>query len=132
MKFEEFKNLDVWKQASVVSSVVFEITEKKHGREVNELMQLIKKLASGLLSSVTQACSTDANADKLRFLNLSKAKLLELEQALERVHESGLVSFAKLKRSLKHIQKMRMLLVSYISYHQRLAQLEEPRLKYAG
>ena len=132
MKFEEFKNLDVFKQASQVSTIVFELSATKPTKQASEIMQQIKKLAVGLLSNVTEACGKDDAEDALRFLNLSKLKLNELEEMLERAHKAGFLSYFKLKRCSKQIKKMHILLVSYIAYHQRLMRLEEPRLKYAG
>ena len=77
------KKLDAWKKSIELVSVVYKLTQKFPMQEQYGLTSQIRRSAISVPSNISEGTARSSKAETLRFLDISRASLVELDTQIE-------------------------------------------------
>ncbi len=75
----DHKEMNVWKEAISLVTVVYQLTENFPAEELYGLTNQIRRCAISIPSNIAEGCARFSSKDTLKFLYISMGSLAELE-----------------------------------------------------
>lgn len=114
---KDYKNLDVWRQGLKTTRLVYENTRQFPKDEIYGLTSQMRRAGVSVLSNIAEGCGRRQHKDRLRFFYISRGSLYELESQLLIAQDLGYIGMSMFELTNTNIQKTKMILHGFISYH---------------
>jgi four helix bundle protein len=83
------KHSKIWKDSLVMVKTVYKITEHFPRREYFILIPQIKRAALSVLLNISEGLARKSNKEKIRFLEIARGSIVELDAQIEISNELG-------------------------------------------
>jgi len=77
------KNLEVWKRSIKLTMKIYQITEKFPNTEIYGLVSQLRRAAVSVPSNIAEGASRTSAKDKVRFFEIARSSLVEIDTQLE-------------------------------------------------
>lgn len=99
-----YRDLVVWQMAMDLASFVYAVTEDFPAREHYGLAQQIRRSAISIPSNLAEGHGRTGGRDRLRFMEIAKGSLFELETQMELAARLGYVSEGVIDETREHLK----------------------------
>lgn len=113
----EYIELEVWKEARVLVSTIYEVTAKFPEVEKYGLTLQIRRSSVSVPSNIAEGCGRRTAADTIRFLHIARGSLYELETQLYLALDQKYLENQEFDRLLKQVIQCKKLLNGFINYY---------------
>jgi four helix bundle protein len=113
---QDFKSLDVWREAKSLVLIIYKITETFPKHELFGLTNQMRRSAVSIPSNIAEGIGRRTNKDKTQFLYTSRGSLFELETQYIIAHELLYITIEDFNTLTNQVIKCRQLINGYINY----------------
>lgn len=113
----EYVELEVWKEARVLVSMIYESTFKFPDVEKYGLISQIRRSSVSVPSNIAEGCGRRTANDTIRFLHMARGSLYELETQLYLAFDQKYLENPEFDQLLKQVVKCKKLLNGFINYY---------------
>ena len=82
MKIERFEDLDCWKQARILTGLIYDICENQHVSRDRRLRDQLTGSAISVMNNIAEGFGSQSNLEFKRFLNYARRSVSELQSCL--------------------------------------------------
>jgi four helix bundle protein len=116
---QDFKNLDVWREAKNLVLSIYKITETFPKHELFGLSNQMRRAAVSIPSNIAEGTGRRTNKDKAHFSYTSRGSLFELETQIVIAFELAYITSEDYDKVLQQVVKCRQLINGYINYFEK-------------
>ncbi|MEL6303519.1 MAG: four helix bundle protein [Bacteroidota bacterium] len=113
----EYIELEVWKEARVLVSTIYELTFKFPDVEKYGLTLQIRRSSVSVPSNIAEGCGRRTTADTIRFLHIARGSLYELETQLYLALDQKYLESPEFEKVQKQVIQCKKLLNGFIKYY---------------
>ena len=117
---KNYIDLDVWKQARILSKEVYLVSSNFPSDEKFGLSSQIRRAAVSIPSNIAEGCGRNHPKDSIQFFNVARGSVYEVETQLYLASDLGFIEEIDLKTLLLKLETTRKLLNGFINYYQKL------------
>ncbi|WP_199140914.1 four helix bundle protein [Pedobacter sp. ASV12] len=121
-EIKSYTELDVWKEARVLSKEIYLVSANFPGEEKFGLTSQIRRAAVSVPSNIAEGCGRNHPKDSIQFFFVARGSIYEIETQLYLAFDLGFMSEAFLATLLSKLETTRKLLHGFIKYYQQLSQ----------
>ena len=114
--YQKYTDLDVWKQARILASLIYEITGSYPKTEQFGIISQMRRCAVSVPSNIAEGCGRQHTKETIQFLNISRGSLYELETQLYISKDLTLITEEQLNTLLQQIESLGKLLNGFIRF----------------
>ena len=111
-----FKELEVWKEARILSKDIYLLTKSLPDDEKFGLNSQIKRCVISIAANIAEGSGKDSQKDFVRFLEISLGSCFELESHLILCIDLELLNNDKTKAQIENIERLQKRISSLIKY----------------
>lgn len=115
--YQKYTELDVWKQARILASFIYELTATFPKAEQFGLVSQMRRCVVSVPSNIAEGSGRQHLKETIQFLNISRGSLFELETQIYISRDLGFISEDQLTNSIEQIENLGKLINGYIRYH---------------
>lgn len=115
--YQKYTELDVWKQARSLASVIYEITASYPKTEQFGIISQMRRCAVSVPSNIAEGCGRQHTKETIQFLNISRGSLYELETQLYISKDLAFINDDELKSCLQKIENLGKLINGFIRFN---------------
>ncbi len=115
----EHTELEVWKEARVLTNSVYEISKTFPKEETYGLKSQIRRCAVSMPSNIAEGCGRRTSADTIQFLHISRGSHYELETQLYIALDQNYLNQEKFDNLFREILKCKKLINGFIKYYKK-------------
>jgi len=97
VKYSSFKELPIWKEAILLSSIICEITTRRDWKEHFELKKQMRRAAISISSNIVEGFENEHTSKFINYLLISKGSIGEIRNQLIIAEGLGLIRKELLK-----------------------------------
>ena len=112
-----YTELDVWKKARELVTMVYQQTKSFPKEEVYGLANQLRRCAVSVPSNIAEGCGRQTTKDTIHFLFISRGSLYELETQILVASDLNYISIEDLEIMLEKIISCKKLLNGFINYY---------------
>ena len=117
---KNYIDLDVWKQARILSKEVYLVSSNFPSDEKFGLTSQIRRAAVSIPSNIAEGCGRNHPKDSIQFFYVARGSVYEVETQLYLASDLGFIEEIDLKTLLLKLETTRKLLNGFINYYQKL------------
>ena len=117
---KSYRELDVWKEARKLVSLVYLTTRQFPKEEVYGIVNQMRKCAISIPSNIAEGCGRKTSKETIHFLYISRGSLYELETQSFLSKDLKFISEEELDKLLIQINACMKLLNGFINYYKKL------------
>jgi four helix bundle protein len=117
---KNYIDLDVWKQARILSKEVYLVSSNFPSDEKFGLTSQIRRAAVSIPSNIAEGCGRNHPKDSIQFFYVARGSVYEVETQLYLAFDLGFIEEIDLKTLLLKLEITRKLLNGFINYYQKL------------
>ena len=114
--YQKYTELDVWKQARLLASAIYEITSAYLKAEQFGIISQMGRCAVSVPSNIPEGCGRHHTKETIQFLNIARGSLYELETQLYISKDLTFISDEQLNILLIQIESLGKLLNVFIRF----------------
>lgn len=106
---QDFKKLDVWRKAHLLTLMIYRVTSRFPGDEKYGLVSQMRRCALSIPCNIAEGAGRSSGADFSRFLDIAMGSAMELDYQLLLSRDLQLIeadSFSELDGFVDEVQKM--------------------------
>ena len=115
-----YQNLDVWKQARILSNSIYTLTKNFPKEEIYSLTSQIRRAVVGVVCNIAEGCGQNTPKNTLRFLSIAKGSLYEVESQLFIAFDQNYITQLQLDDVLSQVTTCKKLLNGFLKYFSKL------------
>ena len=115
--YQSYKELDVWKEARKLVSLVYDVTQKLPPAELYGLISQIRRSAISVPSNIAEGCGRGHKKETMHFLFIARGSLFELETQVYLCFDQKFITSTESENIIDQISTCRKLLSGFINYH---------------
>jgi four helix bundle protein len=116
--YQKYTELDVWKQARILATMIYEITSAYPKGEQFGITSQMRRCAVSVPSNIAEGCGRQYKKETIQFLNIARGSLYELETQIFISKDLSFIDEAQLSIALEIIENLGKLLNGFIRYQQ--------------
>ena len=124
--YQKYTDLDVWKQARILASVIYEITGSYPKSEQFGIISQIRRCAISVPSNIAEGCGRQHTKETIQFLNISRGSLYELETQLYISKDLKFINEEQLNNCLQQIESLGKLINGFIRFKNSTIKANKP------
>jgi len=117
---KNYTDLDVWKQARVLSKEIYLASSAFPKDERFGLTSQIRRAAVSIPSNIAEGCGRNYPKDSIQFFYVARGSVYEVETQLYLSYDLNFIAEMDLKTILIKLETTRKLLNGFINYYQTL------------
>jgi len=117
---KSYIELDVWKEARKLVSQIYLVTRLFPKEELYGITNQIRRCPISVPSNIAEGCGRQTPKDTLRFLNISRGSLYELETQLYLSKDLNFISDETLDNLLTQTETCKKLINGFMNYYKKL------------
>jgi four helix bundle protein len=125
-EIQSYKDLEVWKEAKLLTLMVYRITSEFPKEEAYGLISQLRRAAVSVPSNIAEGCGRGTDKGTVNFIYNARGSLFEVETQLIIASELNYATPEILKRAFEQIEKTRKLLHGFIRYYESKATHNSP------
>ena len=102
----DYKDLDVWKKSIELVTEIYSITANLPNEEKYGIVSQIRRAAVSIPSNIAEGCARFSDKENLRFLDIARGSLAELETQLIISKNLGFIDSDNLVKKISPIAQM--------------------------
>ena len=102
----DYKDLDVWKKSIELVTEIYSITANFPNEEKYGIVSQIRRAAVSIPSNIAEGCARFSDKENLRFLDIARGSLAELETQLIISKNLGFIDSDNLVKKISPIAQM--------------------------
>ena len=102
----DYKDLDVWKKSIELVTEIYSITANFPNEEKYGIVSQIRRAAVSIPSNIAEGCARFSDKENLRFLDIARGSLAELETQLIISKNLGFIDSDNLIKKISPIAQM--------------------------
>jgi four helix bundle protein len=114
-----FENLDAWKHAIELATLIYEITKSFPKEEIYGLTSQIRRAVISISNNIAEGSGVGSKADYIRYLKISNGSLNEVESLTIVASKLNYIENEDYKKIINSIEKERKLLYGLMIYLQK-------------
>ena len=114
---QDFRNLQVWQKAHVLTLKVYKATDTFPSNEMYGLTSQLRRAVASVPTNIAEGCGKNTDPDFARFLQMSMASACEVEYQLLLSHDLEYLSssqYSTLNDSIVEIKRMLATLIGKV------------------
>ncbi len=115
--YQKYTELDVWKQARALASMIYEITTYYPKAEQFGIISQMRRSAVSVPSNIAEGCGRQHTKETIQFLNISRGSLYELETQLYISKDLLFINEEQLNACLQKIESLGKLINGFIRFN---------------
>ena len=115
--YQKYTELDVWKQARALASMIYEITTSYPKAEQFGIISQMRRCAVSVPSNIAEGCGRQRTKETIQFLNISRGSLYELETQLYISKDLSFINEEQLNTCLQKIESLGKLINGFIRFN---------------
>ena len=116
MRIERFEDLDCWKQARVLTSLVYELCETQRLSQDGRLRDQLTGAALSVMNNVAEGFGSQSNAEFKRFLGYARRSVSEVQSFLYVAVDRKFVSHNEFLSAYKQSEITRKVIDGLLRY----------------
>ena len=113
------KNLDVWKASMDLLKCVYNFTKELPSEEKYIFVSQMRRASLSVLSNLAEGIARISNKEKIRFIEISRSSLVELDTHFEACIQLDYTSYEDLKEEDELINKIFAMLTKLTKYYDK-------------
>ncbi len=113
---KNYKNLDVWKEARKLVSLVYLLTKEFPEDEKFGLTSQIKRASISVPSNIAEGMGRNSNKETRQFFFIAKGSLYEIETQLYLAIDLGFITEKTAEQTFTQLTSVRKLIIGFIKY----------------
>lgn len=115
--YQKYTELDVWKQARALASMIYELTTSYPKAEQFGIISQMRRCAVSVPSNIAEGCGRQHTKETIQFLNISRGSLYELETQLYISKDLSFINEEQLNTCLQKIESLGKLINGFIRFN---------------
>ncbi len=115
--YQKYTELDVWKQARILASMIYELTTSYPKTEQFGIISQMRRCAVSVPSNIAEGCGRQHTKETIQFLNIARGSLYELETQLYISKDLSFVNEEQLRNCLQKIESLGKLINGFIRFN---------------
>jgi four helix bundle protein len=124
MKYKDFEELPVWKEAITLTKVIYDLTAKKTWRKDFGLTNQIRRAVVSISSNIAEGFEKRNNNELSRYLRIAKGSVGEVRNQLLIASNIGYISEEELKEIKDKLIKLSKNIGGFINYLSKYKKLK--------
>ena len=124
--YQKYTDLDVWKQARILASVIYEITGFYPKAEQFGIISQMRQCAVSIPSNIAEGCGRQHTKETIQFLNISRGSFYELETQLYISKDLKFINEEQLNNCLQQIESLGKLINGFIRFKNSTIKANKP------
>ena len=124
--YQKYTDLDVWKQARILASVIYGITGYYPKSEQFGIISQMRRCAVSVPSNIAEGRGRQHTKETIQFLNISRGSLYELETQLYISKDLKFINEEQLNTSLQQIESLGKLINGFIRFKNLTIKANKP------
>ena len=116
MTINRFEDLEIWKEARVLSSIVKSFTDCSPFCADFRFRDQIKSASGSIMDNIAEGFERDGNKEFLQFLSISKGSCGEVRSQSYRAFDFGYINQEQLDELIFKTEKLSNMIGSFIVY----------------
>jgi four helix bundle protein len=112
----DVEKLEVWQHSMDLAAKVYEITDKFPKHEMYSLADQMRRAAVSIPSNIAEGKGRDSTKDFVRFLNIAKGSLYELQTQCILANKIGYLDQKNYRSIIKMCESLEHSLSAFIKY----------------
>jgi four helix bundle protein len=112
----QFEEIEGWKEARLLASKIYEISNKGRFRSDFGLRDQIQRAAVSIMANIAEGFGRGGKAEFIRFLKISRASALETQSHLYIAFDLGYVSESEFDSLHAQVTRVMRLVGGFINY----------------
>ncbi|MFW0716535.1 four helix bundle protein [Pedobacter sp. N23S346] len=117
---KNYTDLDVWKQARILSKEIYLVSSDFPNEERFGLTSQIRRAAVSIPSNIAEGCGRNHPKDSIQFFYVARGSVYEVETQLYLSYDLNFIAEPDLKAILSKLETTRKLLNGFINYYYTL------------
>lgn len=113
---KNYKNLDVWKEARKLVSLIYVLTNEFPEDEKFGLTSQIKRAVISVPSNIAEGMGRNSSKETRQFFYIAKGSLYEIETQIYLALDLGFIQEKKAEQIFTQIITVRKLIIGFIKY----------------
>ena len=114
--YQKYTELDVWKQARSLATVIYEITISYPKMEQFGIISQMRRCAVSIPSNIAEGCGRQHTKERIQFFTISRGSLYELETQLYISKDLAFINEDELNNCLQKIESLGKLINGFILF----------------
>lgn len=115
--YQKYTELEVWKQARVLASYIYQITASFPVTEQYGIVSQMRRCAVSIPSNIAEGSGRQHEKETLHFLSISRGSLYELETQIYISNDLNFISEDICENCLNKIENLGKLINGFIRYY---------------
>ena len=124
--YQKYTDLDVWKQARILASVIYGITGSYPKSEQFGIISQMRRCAVSVPSNIAEGCGRQHTKETIQFLNISRGSFYELETQLYISKDLKFIIEEQLNTCLQQIESLGKLINGFIRFKNSTIKANKP------
>jgi len=124
--YQKYTDLDVWKQARILASVIYGITGSYPKSEQFGIISQMRRCAVSVPSNIAEGCGRQHTKETIQFLNIFRGSLYELESQLYISKDLKFINEEQLSTCLQQIESLGKLINGFIRFKNLTIKANKP------
>ena len=116
MRIERFEDLEIWKEARVLSKLVFEITRIKPFSDDYRFRDQIRASAGSIMDNIAEGFERGGNKEFIQFLSVAKGSCGEMRSQCYRAFDFDYIDNEQLTQLLEKSIQLNRQISGFMSY----------------
>lgn len=116
MGYQKYTELDVWKQARELASFIYELTSTFPKSEQFGLVSQMRRCVVSIPSNIAEGCGRQHLKETIRFLNIARGSLYELETQIFISKDLNFIDDNQLEICIQKVENVGKLINGFIRY----------------
>jgi four helix bundle protein len=108
-----FRNLLIWQRAMSLVTTIYKSTQSFPKEEIFGLTSQIRRCSISIPSNITEGYGRDSNMELVRFLNIAKGSLFELQTQIEIARNIEYLNEEDFKNLYNNTRELEIMLISF-------------------
>jgi len=116
MKIEKFEDIQAWKEARILTNMVFDITEEKNLSKRYRFTSQIESASVSIMNNIAEGFSRRSNKEFAQFLFISKGSAAEVQSMLYMALDRKYIEKNHFDKVYEQADKTARLISNFIKY----------------
>jgi four helix bundle protein len=128
LKITRFEDLEIWKDARVLSKQIYAITQEKPFINDYRFRDQVRSAGGSIMDNIAEGFGRGGNKEFINFLSIAKGSNAEVRSQLYRALDFEYISDNTFKELIEHTDKLNRKISAFIKYL-KTSEFKGPKFK---
>jgi four helix bundle protein len=116
MKINKFEDLECWKEARILTQMVYKLVRKKEFSKDFRLSGQITAASVSVMNNIAEGFSSQSNSELVRFLTYSRRSTSEVQNCLYVSLDQAYITKTEFEETFTQAERTRQIIDGFIRY----------------